>query len=62
MCYNTEAAESRTEERIVMQNLWELGVEYVSVDSIKRAAQRSVIETRFPPEGLRAKLLARPDA
>ena len=24
-----------------MQNLWELGVEYVSVDSIKRAAQRS---------------------
>lgn len=28
----------------------------------QRVAQRAAIETRFPPDGLRAKLLARPDA
>lgn len=36
--------------------------DYLAGRANDRAAQRSAIETRFPPEGLRAKLLARPDA
>lgn len=35
---------------------------YLAERAEQRAEQRSEIETRFPPEGLRAKLLARLDA
>jgi uncharacterized protein (DUF433 family) len=35
---------------------------YLAARAEQRGAQRTEIETRFPPEGLRAKLLARPDA
>lgn len=35
---------------------------YLAGRAEDRGAQRAEIETRFPPDGLRAKLLARPDA
>lgn len=36
--------------------------DYLAGRAEDRAVQRAEIETRFPPEGLRAKLLARPKA
>lgn len=38
------------------------GNAYLAGRGKKRGAQRAEIETRFPPEGLRARLLAHPDA
>lgn len=35
---------------------------YLARRGEERAEQRAEIETKFPPDGLRAKLLARPDA
>jgi len=35
---------------------------YLADRDEQRGVQRAEIETRFPPKGLRAKLLARPDA
>lgn len=35
---------------------------YLAERAEQRGVQRAEIETRFPPEGLRAKILSRPDA
>jgi uncharacterized protein (DUF433 family) len=36
--------------------------DYLAGRAVDRTAHRAEIETRFPPEGLRAKLLGQPDA